>query len=100
MVSQEPVLFATTIAENIRYGRDDATQEEIEQAAKMANAHDFISTMPKVGHYRTLFQVYWHGLYSNQKCVQRVDQNDAYTFVFLDILVLFIYLLYFTKYRM
>ena len=48
MVSQEPVLFATTIAENIRYGRDDATQEEIEQAAKMANAHDFISSMPKV----------------------------------------------------
>ena len=42
------MLFATTVAENIRYGKDDATQEEIEAAAKMANAHDFISTMPKV----------------------------------------------------
>ena len=48
VVSQEPVLFATTVAENIRYGKDDATQEEIEEAAKMANAHDFISAMPKV----------------------------------------------------
>lgn len=48
MVSQEPILFATTVAENIRYGRDDATQEEIEKAAKMANAHDFICSMPKV----------------------------------------------------
>ncbi|XP_028400885.1 multidrug resistance protein 1-like isoform X2 [Dendronephthya gigantea] len=47
VVSQEPVLFATTIAENIRYGRDDATQDEIEEAAKMANAHDFISAMPQ-----------------------------------------------------
>ena len=43
------MLFATTVAENIRYGRDDATQEEIEEAAKMANAHEFISAMPKVG---------------------------------------------------
>lgn len=48
VVSQEPVLFATTVAENIRYGRDDATQEEIEEAAKMANAHDFITAMPNV----------------------------------------------------
>jgi ABC-type multidrug transport system fused ATPase/permease subunit len=35
-------------AENIRYGRDDATQEDIEQAAKQANAHDFISLLPQV----------------------------------------------------
>jgi ABC-type multidrug transport system fused ATPase/permease subunit len=41
-VSQEPVLFATTIAENIRYGRPSATQAEIEAAAKAANAHEFI----------------------------------------------------------
>ena len=49
IVSQEPVLFDTTIAENIRYGKEDATQEEIEKATKMANAHDFIRTLPKVG---------------------------------------------------
>jgi ABC-type multidrug transport system fused ATPase/permease subunit len=48
VVGQEPVLFATTIKENIRYGREDATQEEIEEAAQEANAHDFISKLPEV----------------------------------------------------
>ncbi|KAM9310241.1 ATP-dependent translocase ABCB1-like [Pholidichthys leucotaenia] len=46
VVSQEPILFATTIAENIRYGRLDVTQEEIEQAAREANAYDFIMGLP------------------------------------------------------
>uniref|UniRef100_A0AAX7V0J4 ATP-binding cassette sub-family B member 5 n=1 Tax=Astatotilapia calliptera TaxID=8154 RepID=A0AAX7V0J4_ASTCA len=46
VVSQEPILFATTITENIRYGRTDVTQEEIEQAAKEANAYDFIMKLP------------------------------------------------------
>ncbi|XP_014140363.2 ATP-binding cassette sub-family B member 5 isoform X1 [Falco cherrug] len=46
IVSQEPVLFATTIAENIRYGREDISDAEIEQAAKEANAFDFISRLP------------------------------------------------------
>ena len=46
VVSQEPVLFATTIAENIRYGCDGVTQAEIESAAKAANAHSFISELP------------------------------------------------------
>ena len=49
VVSQEPDLFATTIAENIRYGRDGVTKEEIEKAARNANAYDFISKLPKVG---------------------------------------------------
>ena len=46
MVSQEPVLFDTTIAENIRYGRVDATQHDIESASRKANAYDFISALP------------------------------------------------------
>ncbi|XP_033762430.1 ATP-dependent translocase ABCB1-like isoform X2 [Pecten maximus] len=46
IVSQEPVLFATTIAENIRYGRENVTDDEIRKAAQMANAHDFISSLP------------------------------------------------------
>uniref|UniRef100_A0A672J3I1 ATP-binding cassette, sub-family B (MDR/TAP), member 4 n=1 Tax=Salarias fasciatus TaxID=181472 RepID=A0A672J3I1_SALFA len=46
VVSQEPILFATTISENIRYGRPDVTQQEIEQAAKEANAYDFIMQLP------------------------------------------------------
>ena len=47
VVSQEPVLFDTTIAENIRYGKEDATMEEIQEAAKNANAHNFIMQLPK-----------------------------------------------------
>uniref|UniRef100_A0AAQ4Q7D6 ATP-binding cassette, sub-family B (MDR/TAP), member 4 n=1 Tax=Gasterosteus aculeatus aculeatus TaxID=481459 RepID=A0AAQ4Q7D6_GASAC len=46
VVSQEPVLFATTIAENIRYGRLDVTDQEITQAAKEANAYNFIMGLP------------------------------------------------------
>ena len=47
IVSQEPVLFDTTIAENIAFGKEGATMEEIETAAKNANAHDFISQLPE-----------------------------------------------------
>lgn len=46
VVLQEPVLFATSIRENIRYGRLDATDEEIEGAARDANAHHFIDALP------------------------------------------------------
>uniref|UniRef100_A0AAR2LP85 ATP-binding cassette sub-family B member 5 n=1 Tax=Pygocentrus nattereri TaxID=42514 RepID=A0AAR2LP85_PYGNA len=46
IVSQEPVLFGTTIAENIRYGRGDATDEDIERAVREANAYEFISKLP------------------------------------------------------
>lgn len=71
VVNQEPVLFgihlfylkfmfvlyklivlyqyvATTIYENIRYGRDDVTEQEIYKAAQDANAHDFIMSLPQV----------------------------------------------------
>nr|XP_058909927.1 bile salt export pump isoform X1 [Kogia breviceps] len=47
IVEQEPVLFSTTIAENIRYGREDATMEDIVQAAKEANAYSFIMDLPQ-----------------------------------------------------
>jgi len=43
LVSQEPLLFSGSIAENIAYGKEGATRAEIEEAAKMANAHAFIS---------------------------------------------------------
>ncbi|WOL19108.1 multidrug resistance protein [Canna indica] len=45
MVGQEPTLFAGTIRENIAYGRDGATAVEIEDAARAANAHDFVSSL-------------------------------------------------------
>ncbi|KAG8443724.1 hypothetical protein GDO86_009046 [Hymenochirus boettgeri] len=46
VVSQEPVLFGTTIKNNIKYGRDDVTDLEIEKAVKEANAYDFIMALP------------------------------------------------------
>jgi ATP-binding cassette subfamily B protein len=46
-VAQEPILFSTTIAENIRYGRPDATDAEVEAAARTANAHGFVSKFPQ-----------------------------------------------------
>jgi ABC-type multidrug transport system fused ATPase/permease subunit len=54
-VRQEPTLFATTIIENIKYGNPTATQQQVEDAAKLANAHDFIMNFPEgynthVGH--------------------------------------------------
>lgn len=48
VVGQEPILFATTISENIRYGNEKATMNDITKAAIMANAHDFITKLPKV----------------------------------------------------
>ncbi|PWA66950.1 ABC transporter family protein [Artemisia annua] len=47
LVSQEPALFATTIKENILFGKEDATMEEVIEAAKAANAHNFISQLPQ-----------------------------------------------------
>ena len=47
MVPQEPILFADTIRENIRYGRLDATDAEIHEAAQAANAMEFITDLPK-----------------------------------------------------
>jgi ABC-type multidrug transport system fused ATPase/permease subunit len=47
IVLQEPLLFATSIIDNIRYGRLEASREEIIEAAKAANAHDFIMRLPQ-----------------------------------------------------
>ena len=46
-VAQEPILFHRTLADNIRYGSPNASQAEIEAAAEMAHAHEFISKLPK-----------------------------------------------------
>lgn len=46
-VSQQPMLFEGSIADNIRYARPDASDEEIEAAARLAQAHEFISELPQ-----------------------------------------------------
>jgi len=48
LVSQEPVLFTASIRDNIAYGKDNATDEEIRAAAELANASKFIDKMPQV----------------------------------------------------
>ena len=47
LVSQEPVLFNATISENMLYGHPTASEKEIEEACRRANAHDFISQFPQ-----------------------------------------------------
>ncbi|CAN6895371.1 unnamed protein product [Brassica oleracea] len=48
LVSQEPALFATSIKENILFGKKDATIDDAVEAAKASNAHTFISQLPNV----------------------------------------------------
>jgi ATP-binding cassette subfamily B protein len=50
LVPQEPLLFHRTLAENIAYGRPNASMAEIEEAARLANAHEFILRQPKGYH--------------------------------------------------
>jgi ATP-binding cassette subfamily B (MDR/TAP) protein 1 len=51
LVQQEPALFASSIYDNILYGKEDATESEVIEAAKTANAHHFVSALPEA--YRT-----------------------------------------------
>lgn len=46
LVNQEPALFATSIRENILYGKDDATLEELQRAVKLSDAQSFINNLP------------------------------------------------------
>jgi ATP-binding cassette subfamily B protein len=50
LVPQDPILFHRTLAQNIAYGRPDASMAEIEKAARLANAHEFILRQPKGYH--------------------------------------------------
>jgi ABC-type multidrug transport system fused ATPase/permease subunit len=47
VISQDPFLFSTTVRENIAFGAPDASDEEIEQAARLAQAHEFIADLPE-----------------------------------------------------
>jgi len=54
VISQDPFLFSRSIAENIRFGNPAATDEEVRQAARLANAHDFIARLPEGYNTRVL----------------------------------------------
>lgn len=47
LISQEPILFGTTVMENIRYGKPAASDDEVREAAKLANADEFVSNFPQ-----------------------------------------------------
>lgn len=47
VVAQEPLLFSASVSDNIRYGRPEATADEVEAAARLANAHQFIAGFPE-----------------------------------------------------
>lgn len=64
-VLQESFLFQGTILENIRYGRLEATEDEVVEAAKQANAHDFIMKLPK--QYHTILKQEGSGISQGQK---------------------------------
>lgn len=65
MVLQDTYLFSATIRENIRYGRLDATDDEVEQAARLANVHRFISNLPEG--YDTLLSDSGEGISQGQR---------------------------------
>jgi subfamily B ATP-binding cassette protein MsbA len=78
IVTQEPILFNETVRDNIRYGRMDATDQEIEAAAKAAYAHEFITGFPRG--YDTLIGELGSRLSGGEKqriCIARALIKDA-----------------------
>lgn len=67
LVSQEPILFTTTIRENIAYGKEGATDEEITTAITLANAKNFIDKLPQVYIY-----IYIANSYMSDSCYRLV----------------------------
>lgn len=59
LVSQEPVLFSTSLKENILYGKPDASDEEIISALKLAKCAEFIDKLPNVSFLDSVYYVYW-----------------------------------------
>lgn len=80
LVGQEPILFSTTIGENIRYGKPDATDKEVENAAKDSGAHDFISRLPNVSsffHVGSLNKIECHWISSFVESARKKTEHKS-----------------------
>ncbi|HHY69067.1 MAG TPA: ABC transporter ATP-binding protein [Bacillota bacterium] len=83
LVPQQAILFSGTIAENIRYGKPDATDEEVRRAAEIAQALDFIEKLPKgFDSYVAQGGVNFSGGQKQRLCIARaiVRRPDVYIF--------------------
>jgi ATP-binding cassette subfamily B (MDR/TAP) protein 1 len=78
LVSQEPALFASSIRENILFGKDDATMDEIISVAKASNAHNFISQLPKGYDTQVLFQAFKNTIHKHSYILS--IKNNKYSF--------------------
>lgn len=76
LVNQEPALFATTILENILYGKPDATVAEVEAAASAANAHSFITLLPHG--YNTQVSAFIQVVFTVKKYVLLICTSNIY----------------------
>ncbi|OEL38179.1 ABC transporter B family member 21 [Dichanthelium oligosanthes] len=81
LVSQEPLLFTTSIKQNISYRKEDATLEEVKRAAELASAATFIDNLPNIytftGHHDELMKDP-NGAYSQLIRMQKAHQEDGY----------------------
>lgn len=84
VVNQEPVLFGTTIMENIRFGRENVTENEIVQATKAANAHNFIMNLPKVSHFNIKFQMMSH-VFKSPKTRLYIEFMSYYNIIYYNV---------------
>ncbi len=90
-MEQEPVLFATTIAENIRYGRPVVSNDDIITAAKEANAYNFIMDLPQAGDHTTQTYMSEHRLHTIEVITkEHIGLHIIYIYI--------IYMLYCQKY--
>ncbi len=94
-MEQEPVLFATSIAENIRYGRPVVSNDDIITAAKEANAYNFIMDLPQAGDHTTQTYMPEHRLHTIEVITK---EHIGLHIIYIYIYNIYIYMLYCQKY--